>query len=162
MQIPPVDPSTSLRISFLLRLTGEVMNSIVGYPPDLQTLPQLLAWLDDLDHAWLAVLRFQAWDTEEKTGVDIVIESPEEGIPPLTSSPMSQTERTRLRSLLVAGTSNMEEWLVGLESGGQDYETLLESMGLQQRFDDLFSGSLAEMGSLDGSMNLPEGMEGTC
>ena len=169
LQIPPVDPSASLRITLLLRLTGEVMSSIPGYKPDVQTLAQLLDWLNDLDNAWLAVLRFQAWDPEARTGVDVVITPPPEDadadayIPP-TSSPMNQTERTRLRSLLVTGTADMEEWLTALDTTGQDqdYEAVLESMGLQQGFDDLFSGTLAEMGSLNGSMNAPEGMEGTC
>ena len=35
------------------------MNSIVGYKPDVRTLPQLLDWLNDLDKGWLAVLRSQ-------------------------------------------------------------------------------------------------------
>ena len=164
MQIPPVDPSASLRTSLLLRLTSEVMNSITGYKPDVQTLPQLLDWFNDLDHAWLAVLRFQAWDTDAREGKDVVIDSSEEDNPSFTSSPISQTERTRLRSLLVTGTASMEEWLVALEPNQpeEDYTSVLEKFGLQQGFDDLFTGILAEMGSLDGSMNRPEGMEGTC
>ncbi|KAF7791055.1 hypothetical protein EIP86_002015 [Pleurotus ostreatoroseus] len=164
MQIPPVDPSASLRTSLLLRLTSEVMNSITGYKPDVQTLPQLLDWFNDLDNAWLAVLRFQAWDTDTREGKDVVIDSSEEDGPSFTSSPISQTERTRLRSLLVTGTASMEEWLVALEPNQpeEDYTSVLEKFGLQQGFDDLFTGVLAEMGSLDGSMNRPEGMEGTC
>lgn len=162
LQIPPVDPSASLRISLLLRLTGEVMSSITGYKPDTQTLPQLLDWLNELDRAWLTVLRFQTWDTEARTGVDIIIDSPSNEEPHITSSSMSQTERTRLRSLLISGTSDLEEWLTNLDNTGEDYEAVLESMGLQQGFDDLFSGTLMEMGSLNGSMNAPEGMEGTC
>ena len=31
LQIPPVDPSTSLRTAYLLRLTGDVLKSITGY-----------------------------------------------------------------------------------------------------------------------------------
>lgn len=164
MQIPPVDPSASLRTSLLLRLTGDVMNSITGYKPDVQTLSQVLDWFNDLDHAWLAVLRLQEWDTEAHEGKDAVTDSSEEDRPSFTSSPINQTERTRLRSLLVTGTASMEEWLVALDphQPEDDYTTVLENLGLQQGFDDLFTGILAEMGSLDGSMNKPEGMIGTC
>lgn len=164
LQIPPLDPSASLRTTLLLRLTGEVMSSIPGYKPDVQTLPQLLDWLNDLDRGWLAVLRSQAWDPDAHAGVDLALDSQvvDGSLAALHSTPMNQTERTRLRSLLISGTATMEEWLVALDTGGQDYDMVLETLGLQQGFDDLFSGTLAEMGSLGGVMNLPEGMEGTC
>ncbi|THH31861.1 hypothetical protein EUX98_g2307 [Antrodiella citrinella] len=161
LQIPPIDPSTSLRIAVLLRLSGEVMDSIPGYKPDTESLPELLDWLNDLDNGWLAVLRAQVWDTEKRDGVDLILDS---DVRELRSSPPTQTERTRLRSLLIGGTAKMEEWLVGLDTTSQDadYESVLESLGLQQGFDDLFSGTLAEMGSLGAAVNVPEGMEGTC
>jgi len=165
LQIPPIDPSTSLRTAVLLRLTGEVMDSIPGYKPDTETLAELLDWLNDLDNAWLTVLRSQVWDTERREGVDLILDVNTDGdVSGLRSSPPTQTERTRLRSLLIGGTAKMEEWLVGLDTSGQDadYETVLESLGLQQSFDDLFSGTLAEMGSLGAAVNVPEGMEGTC
>lgn len=145
------------------------MDAISGYKPDTDTLPELLDWLNDLDNAWLAVLRSQVWDTEAKEGVDLILDvntgQEEPTTPPnLKSTPPTQTERTRLRSLLIGGTAKMEEWLVGLDASGQDadYETVLESLGLQQGFDDLFSRTLAEMGSLGAAVNRPEGMEGTC
>lgn len=134
------------------------MNSIPGYVPDTQTLAQLLAWLDDLDKGWLAVLRSQAWDPIVRTGTDVTLPADNSQ----HSTPASQTDRTRLRSILVAGTSRMEEWLQEIDMEGQSYELALERLGLQQGFDELFSGTLAEMGSLTGSMNDPQGMEGTC
>lgn len=158
LQIPPVNPSASLRVTLLLRLTGDVLGSITGYRPDVETLPTLLDWMNDLDRGWLTVLRSQAWDTEYRKGVDVFTEEDE----PLQSSPMSQTERTRLRSLIIGGTSRMEEWMVQLDTGGQDYDVVLQTLGLQQGFDDLFCGTLAEMGSFGGVMNVPQGMEGTC
>ncbi|KZT11159.1 uncharacterized protein LAESUDRAFT_710756 [Laetiporus sulphureus 93-53] len=159
LQIPPLNPSASLRTSLLLRLTGEVMNSIPGYQPDTQTLPQLLAWLDDLDKGWLAALRAQAWDPEQKAGVDVPTPVDEHS---LSAMPVSQTDRTRLRSIIVGGTSRMEEWLQELDTEEGDFETTLESLGLQRAFDDMFIRTLTEMGSLNGSMNDPRGMEGTC
>ena len=176
LQIPPIDPSTSLRTALLLRLTGEIMDSIPGYKPEAEVLPQLLEWLEDLDKAWLAVLRSQLWDTEAKEGVDLIITQDEAGAQGLDSfarimrsTPISQTERARLRSLLIGGTARMEEWLVDLVPievattfNRGNLEDALERLGLQQGFDDLFSGTLAEMGSLGGSVNNPQGMEGTC
>ncbi|KAI0648444.1 hypothetical protein C8Q79DRAFT_906048 [Trametes meyenii] len=158
LQIPPVDPSTSLRTSLLLRLTGEVLQAIPGYTPDTETLPLLLAWLHDLDQAWLAVIHAQAWDPEESRGID--------GELPLgaRATPMSQTERTRLRSLLISGTDGLEEWLEGLDTKGEgSFEITLQRLGLEQSFNELFAGTLAEMGSLVGSeINDPRGMIGTC
>ncbi|KAI0085946.1 hypothetical protein BDY19DRAFT_386590 [Irpex rosettiformis] len=162
LQIPPVNPSGSLRVTLLLRLTGDALSAIPGYKPDVETLPTLLDWLNDLDRGWLAVLRSQVWDTKSRTGIDISGEDSSSAQIPLQSPTMSQTERTRLRSLIIGGTSTMEEWLVELDTGGQDYDLVLQTLGLQQGFDDLFAGTLAEMGSFSGIMNMPEGMTGTC
>ncbi|KAH9890500.1 hypothetical protein C8Q73DRAFT_704542 [Cubamyces lactineus] len=158
LQIPPVDPNAPLRTSLLLRLTGEVLQAIPGYTPDTETLPLLLAWLNDLDNAWLAVIRSQGWDTEECRGVDV--ELPQGA----RCSPMSQTERTRLRSLLISGSDSLEEWLEGLSTAGEgSFEVTLQRLGLEQSFNELFAGTLAEMGSLRGSeVNDPSGMIGTC
>ena len=130
------------------------MGAITGYRPTTAALPQLLAWLNDLDRGWLAVLRAQAWDADARGGVDQPAAD--------AAAQTSQTERTRLRSLLVTGTGRLEEWLVALDTGGQDYTTVLETLGLQQGFDELFAGTLAEMGSLGGVMNIPEVMAETC
>ncbi|KAG9318064.1 hypothetical protein JVU11DRAFT_128 [Chiua virens] len=147
LQIPPIDPSTSLRIAFLLRLTNDVMNSVPGYPPEMDDMQQLLDFLDDLDEAWLAVLNSQVWDPSSDTGADLVI--PVDMIEPnrpIHSTPASQTERTRLHSLLVMGTAGLEEWLSQLKTRGEDYELALEKAGLMQGFNDLFTKTLAEMG----------------
>ena len=63
---------------------------------------------------------------------------------------MSQTDRARLRSIFVTGTSNLEEWLEkGLVvEGADDLESALEKLGLQQAFDELFERTLGEMGYL--------------
>ncbi|KAI0823860.1 hypothetical protein BC628DRAFT_1323874 [Trametes gibbosa] len=157
-QIPPVDPSAPLRTMLLLRLTGEVLQSVPGYNPDTETLPLLLAWLEDLDQAWLAVIRTQAWDPDKCVGIDVEL------APGACTTPMSQTERTRLRSLLIAGTDGIEEWLEGLDTRREgSVEETLQRLGLEQSFNELFAGTLAEMGSLGGSeVNDPKGMIGTC
>lgn len=139
LHIPPIDPSTSLRTVFLLRLTNDVMNAVPGYPPEMDDLQQLLDFLDDLDEAWLAVLNAQVWDPSSGTGVDLVV--PVDMIEPnrpIRSTPVSQTERTRLYSLLVTGTAGLEEWLT-------TRPLALESAGLMQAFNDLFSNTLAEI-----------------
>lgn len=164
LQIPPVDPSTHLRTAFLLRLTGDVMISVPGYPPEMNELQLLLDFLDDLDQAWLAVLRSQIWDPSAGEGVDLIVpvNQFEPGEPPIKSSPVSQTERTRLRSVLITGTAGLEEWLTGLKTDEGDYELALQSAGLLQGFNDLFLGALSEMGTYDSSVNDIAGMEGIC
>ena len=139
------------------------MNSIPGYPPDSNTLPNLLEFLDDLDQAWLTVLQNQIWDPLLKEAVDLVIPAQQlSSNSKIHSTPMSQTERTRLRSLLVTGTSQLEEWLASMSTGSEELHEAFERMGLQQAFDDLFSMTMAELGGLSGPLNDPHGMEGTC
>ncbi|KAH9915238.1 uncharacterized protein BXZ73DRAFT_34734, partial [Epithele typhae] len=122
LQIPPVDPSTPLRTTLLLRLTSEVLQSIPGYAPDPNTLPALLAWLRDLDAGWLATLRADAWDSNASAARPARISSPpppdaggedalDERRREARVTRPSQTERTRLRSALLAGTDALEEWL---------------------------------------------------
>jgi len=157
LQIPPIDPSTSLRIMFLLRLTGEVLNCIPGYSFDTGTLVNLLDFLDDLDQAWLTVLENQIWDPNSKASVDLIVPADNLVGQSIHSTPMSQTERTRLRSLLISGTEKLEEWLAGIDLGEED---MLDQAGLQQSFDDLFSNTLGELGGLAGVITT--GLEATC
>lgn len=138
------------------------MNSVPGYPPDMDDLQQLLDFLDDLDEAWLAVLNSQVWEPLSGA-VDLVI--PVDMIEPnrpIRSTPVSQTERTRLHSLLVTGTAGLEEWLSRLQTPGEDHQLALERAGFMQGFDDLFSKTLAEMGSLSEPLIDRVGMKGTC
>ena len=159
LQIPPAGPSASLRTSLLLRFTGEVLSSITGYRPDADTLPQLLESLDELDRGWLAVLLGQAWDPASHSGVDVShprpstdgADTPDAGN--VGSAPsVSQTDHTRLRSILIGGTDRMEEWMADIDTADQNFQAALETMGLQMGFNDLFSRTLGQMGSLDGSM----------
>jgi hypothetical protein len=141
------------------------MSSISGYPADLATLPDLLEFLDDLDQAWVTVLDSQIWNPNSKAAVDLIVTAgnlTDSNSNRIHSTPMNQTERTRLRSLLVTGTAQLEEWLTGITNEGEEYQGALERAGLQQKFEDLFMRTLAEMGGLAGAINDPAGMEGTC
>ncbi|KAI6037065.1 hypothetical protein BKA83DRAFT_4020684, partial [Pisolithus microcarpus] len=83
----------------------------------------LLDFMDDLDQAWVAVLRSQVSVLDKGEGVDMII--PADLMQSVTSiqfAPVSQTERTRLRSLLLTGTSGLEEWPAGSTPQGEDYE----------------------------------------
>ena len=151
LQIPPIDPSTALRTALLLRLTNEVLSSISGYAPSTTALEDAVSWLDDLDQAWLVVLQCQVWDAEKGDGVDLFIDA-EEAAAGVKSTPMSQTEVTRLRSLLVSAMAELEEWLGGGGAEGEedDVESRLKRLGLQDKFDELFSGTLDFLGGLGG------------
>ncbi|KAJ7765738.1 hypothetical protein B0H16DRAFT_1367461 [Mycena metata] len=177
LQIPPIDPSSSLRTAYLLRLTNDVLVSIPGYLADDSNIPILLDWLDDLDQAWLIILQAQVWDPENGP-VDLVIDA-EDAASGTRSSPVTQTERTRLRSLLVGGSATLEEWLSGAgrrperideeeeddygdpmdrgrssDSDSESVNDLLENLGVQDRFDELFWRTLQELG-LGGSILIP-------
>ncbi|KAL0947726.1 hypothetical protein HGRIS_013811 [Hohenbuehelia grisea] len=154
LQIPPIDPSTALRTAFLLRLTNDVLSSVSGYAPTQDALPCLLDWLDDLDQAWVAVLQSQVWDPESGAGTDLVVPV-DDAAAGVRSSPVSQTERTRLKSLLLGAAANLEEWLAGMNAGeggdaaAEDLEGALARLGLQESFDDLFWRTLQDLGALD-------------
>lgn len=168
LQIPPIDPSTSLRIAYLLRFTGDTLGSIPGYRPkgtnDLRgPLQDLADFLDDLDQAWVAVLKCQAWDPNLAQGIDLVLRSqvevdtnaasPPDSLTttrPLQSSPPSQTDRTRLKSLLISGEAALEEWMVSEQGQGdkeagdaqEDVSDMLSRLDLLEEFDSLFARTL--------------------
>lgn len=115
-------------------------------------LPEVLDWLDDLDQAWVAVLQSQVWDPQEGAGTDLLIDA-EEAAGGMKSSPVTQTESTRLRSLLVGGAASLEEWLESCnseQSEDDDVEGMLQRLGLQSGFDELFSRTLDYLGGLGG------------
>ncbi|EJD06235.1 uncharacterized protein FOMMEDRAFT_166479 [Fomitiporia mediterranea MF3/22] len=210
LQIPPSKQQQSaLRTALLLRFTSECLCAIPNYPPPtlspisssssdqsgVQTLRQLLTWLDELDKGWYTVLCAQAWDATAQEGVDVELdvdgsssptntqnsdlnsaglqsETQMEDYSPTSLGPrdsVSQTDRTRLRSLLLAGIAALEEWLDNTQppstaiatndhifdeadSNRPDLEETLEHLGLQQSFDDLFSRTLSAMGELGGEV----------
>jgi hypothetical protein len=134
----------------MLRLTNEVLNSIPGYAPSTPALEDAVSWLDDLDQAWLVVLQCQLWDADNGDGVDLFIDEGETAAG-VKSTPMNQTEVTRLRSLLVSGMAELEEWLGGGAAGSEDdVESRLKRLGLQDKFDELFSGTLDFLGGIGG------------
>ncbi|KAF9265917.1 hypothetical protein L218DRAFT_986087, partial [Marasmius fiardii PR-910] len=141
LQIPPFDPSTSLRTTFLLRLTNDAFSCIPGYTPTLEEVPDLVDWLDDLDQAWMVVLRLQVWDPREGVGVAVDLPANSD----LKSSPMSQTEKTRLKSLLLGGMEMLEEWVEGL-SGDSSNVQGTETLTVAEVFNDLFSRTSKELG----------------
>lgn len=184
LQIPPLTPSSiSLRTTFLLRLTGDVMGAIVGYKPRVEDLDGLLEWVGVLDVGWEGVLRGVPWEaailsgsgesgirSREVVGDDgMVVDGGGGGG---QSGPdgerervkvITQTEKTRLKSLLITGAARIDEWLEALQSDDQsriaeqgdqeafgegqvgDYVNVLESRGLRERFERLFERTLGEL-----------------
>lgn len=137
-------------------------------------LRELLDWLDDLDQAWFAVLQSQVWDPEVGEGVDLILSLPSSSSSSSNgtitkdddadlqatitgkSTPISQTDVTRLRSLLITNIASLEEWLSqtkrrpstngGRGSGEDDVAGMLERLGLLDEFDDLFSRTMDFLG----------------
>jgi hypothetical protein len=175
IQIPPIDPSTGLRIAYLLRFTGDVLFAIPGYQLETsttsiqETLRDVLEFLGDLDRAWLAVLQSQVWDPSTGQAVDLVVtlyDDPKTINPPsnmpsaVKSTPPSQTEVTRLQSLLFTGESSLEEWLTSEKSradnaDNDDVSGMLDCMGLLDEFDSLFVRTLDFLGGFKGTTAEP-------
>lgn len=164
LQIPPVPPSMSLRTTFLLRLTNDALLAIPGYQPEPGQLHELLCWFDDLDQAWTVVLRAQAWmppppprvesnedddgQVDDEDDDDMLLDEPNVDIDPRA---LTLTDRTRLRSLLVMGEGRLEDWLGHMDiPQGSDLVSVLESLGLQRGFDQLFARALRLIGGLEG------------
>ncbi|THV06907.1 hypothetical protein K435DRAFT_848589 [Dendrothele bispora CBS 962.96] len=104
-------------------------------------------------------LQTQIWDAQQGVGVDLVIDA-EDAAKGLKSTGPSQTERTRLKSLLIGGVATLDEWIEGkpmlvedgegegdetLNEDVRDVESFLKGLGLQEDFDNLFSRSLDEL-----------------
>ena len=168
LQIPPIDPSTSLRIAYLLRFTSDVLGAIPGYNissssglPSHAVLQDVVDFLDDLDQSWMAVIQNQIWDPDRAEGVDLVIpttsnELANNSFINYRSSPPSQTDVTRLRSLLFSGQSALEEWVSNQRNKGdkeeEDVAMMLANMGLLDQFDSLFAQTLDYLGGFSGDV----------
>ncbi|KAF7298373.1 ATP-dependent RNA helicase [Mycena kentingensis (nom. inval.)] len=154
LQIPPLDPSAALRVAYLLRLTNDVLGAIPGYLAEVQDIQTILNWLDDLDNSWVVVLQAQVWHSD--TGpADLELDAELLASGKIRVSPVTQTERTRLRSLLIGGSVALEEWV---DAGGLlhcpvgDAED--EDGGtVQDAFQELFYRTLRELGELGGVLH---------
>jgi hypothetical protein len=115
--------------------------------------------MDDLDQSWMAVLQNQIWDPDRAEGVDLVL--PTDIHSQYRSSPPSQTDVTRLRSLLFSGQSTLEEWVSNQRNKGdamrkgdssEDVAVMLAKMGLLDQFDTLFAQTLDYLGGFSGDV----------
>jgi hypothetical protein len=143
LQVPPAAPSGILRISLLLRLTGTVIEDIPGYPPDGTDLPPILEWLDMLDRGWLSVLCKQAWGPVRGESEELP-----QHLLEMTPAP-TQTDCTRVHSLLITGTSALEDWMENKSE--DDDDNLVHDMrrlGHQGVFDEVFSRTLTKLREL--------------
>jgi hypothetical protein len=132
-----------LRISLLLRLTGTVIEDIPGYTPDGTDLPLVLEWLDMLDRGWLSVLCKQAWGPVRGESEELP-----QHLLEMTPAP-TQTDCTRVHSLLITGTSALEDWMEN--KSGDDDDKLVHDMrwlGHQDVFDEVFSRTLTKLREL--------------
>jgi hypothetical protein len=122
------------------------MDDIVGYSPDVTDLIPLLQWLETLDRGWLSVLCRHAWDPMRGEGVEL----PEQL---LDKTPLpTQTDCTRVHSLLVTGISALENWMEGKNEDEDEEDNLVNDMrrlGHQNTFDELFHRSLNKLHELE-------------
>ncbi|KAG9083899.1 hypothetical protein FRC06_004323 [Ceratobasidium sp. 370] len=144
--IPPLESSASIRTSWLLRVTGDIFESVPAYSlgsrptaepdhsPDstddngdfntpqltltdegLSTLEEVFQLFEKLDEGWCAVIRNERWDPALNHG--IFSQSPTPGDPIQSGSgAFSVTDSTRLRSIILSGKDEFDDWLA--EQGG--------------------------------------------
>lgn len=147
LQIPPAGSSASLRTVYLLRYTNDTFTAISGYNTQPEAVPHLQQWLGMLDRGWVAVLRRRRWDPVKREGVGASQEC----------QPVSVTERTRLKSLLLSGAEALAEWLEQTRRvQAQEVADAAEDIGLEEEtgdepirldaFDATFSRTLSELG----------------
>jgi hypothetical protein len=122
------------------------MDDIVGYSPDVADLIPLLQWLDILDRGWLSVLCRHAWDPMTDEGVEL-----SEELLAMTPLP-TQTDCTRVHSLLVTGIGALENWMEGKDGDEDEEDNLVRDMqrlGYQSNFDELFYRTLTKLRELE-------------
>jgi hypothetical protein len=161
--IPPVEPSASIRTSWLLRVTGDVFENIPAYslgsqpnpasdPTDndddfktvlsdegLSTLEEVFQLLEKLDEGWCAVIRNERWDSALNHGIFAESFTPDDSKPaPDPTGAFSVTDSTRLRSLIISGKDEFDDWLA--EQGGAS------SFEISERSIRVMSRTLREIG----------------
>lgn len=115
-------------------------------------LVDLFEMLSDLDSAWAAVLSCQVWNRETRVGEDVIAtvsETPTKGMDVDEESDTledigqgiklyapSPTDCTRLRSMIIAGLSAIEDWL----------DEALAPDAARQPFEDCFEWTLRLLG----------------
>ncbi|KAL1742179.1 hypothetical protein HDZ31DRAFT_84314 [Schizophyllum fasciatum] len=149
LQIPPIQPSASLRTAYLLHLSNDALSAVTGYSATLDSLPGLLEWLDDLDRAWLVALTGQIWQPDARAGV-----APPDTVALDTRKLITQTDRTRLKSMLISGSAVIEDWVGDVVSQPEldvdDVESLMQRLGIVEGSVRLFPRSLDELERISG------------
>ena len=155
----------------MLKMTGDLLDGIPGYSPfagtniadeeeqpavsdpqdsDESPLGSLYQLLVELDQAWVACLRCQAWDHINRRGVDVELELdegeegesamdvdsyndkrgaevPDRPVPnTLQMASLTSTDEVRLRSMLVTGMGAIEDWLEDAPTAVRSFSALFE------------------------------------
>ncbi|WVN90470.1 uncharacterized protein L203_105706 [Cryptococcus depauperatus CBS 7841] len=130
LQIPPYQPFSHIRTSYLLTLTAVIPSYIAALPlhqngigqreegiATRKVLQDVLQFLGEVDRGWMAVLNRMGW-TPPPSIISATKKAYEEGqvlvggraIRVEYGGQVDLTERIRLRSILVSGRSKIEAW----------------------------------------------------
>ncbi|KAK4686886.1 hypothetical protein P7C73_g3233, partial [Tremellales sp. Uapishka_1] len=149
LQIPPLNPFSYLRTAYLLNFTGVVVTYIVSLPLDApETLVRLLRFIQRIDEGGQVVLRGQAW-VPKLGGVKVDF-----------AGQVDQTERIRLRSMILSSREKMIAWarvyghfkgdkLPGLSEAESDAESLHEQGEWETQIVGMWNGTLELLSGFD-------------
>ncbi|GAA5901484.1 hypothetical protein JCM8208_001815 [Rhodotorula glutinis] len=99
LSIPAAPPSTSLRVAYLLQLTGYLAPACDGYTLDDSHLPALFDALARFDLGWAAVLEGRDWDSARGAPAP-PSPPPQHAAQQGAAAPLRTTDRVRLDSLV--------------------------------------------------------------
>ncbi|CAE6524982.1 unnamed protein product [Rhizoctonia solani] len=149
-----IPPSEGIRTSWLLRVTGDVFENIPAYQLEtlleavvddeeekeqvpvlseqgLEVLDRVFQLFDKLDAGWCAVIRNERWHPTEGHGIfEPSADKPSSESNPLNPS-FSTTDRIRLRSLIISGKHELDDWLAE-HGGGANFDIYQRSIRVMQ------------------------------
>ncbi|KAJ1310517.1 hypothetical protein OPQ81_007248 [Rhizoctonia solani] len=110
---------------------GETEQVPVLSDQGLETLDQVFQLFEKLDAGWCAVIRNERWDPKHGHGV---FEPPtgdkpndSSGQPSASNPTFSTTDRIRLRSLIISGKHELDDWLAE-HGGGANFDVYQRSI----------------------------------
>ncbi|KAG8746119.1 hypothetical protein FRC10_005985 [Ceratobasidium sp. 414] len=97
----------------------------------LSTVEEVFQLLEKLDEGWCAVIRNERWDPALNHGIFSQSSTPDDPIQPGYGA-FSVTDSTRLRSLIISGKDEFDDWLAE-QGGASNFDIADRSISVMSR-----------------------------